>query len=150
MSTSSGPPDAAIVKGILCEIRDKREDTTAIQQLMKQLEHDSEPTFTLNLLAPCLFVGETEALPFSPQEALSVLLLLATAGGPTYLKPASRAVKAHAEQLSSAVSHGKSVALSDELLSVLVAQLSGTDVEVSSNAADALRSCDSKQLGPMP
>jgi 26S proteasome non-ATPase regulatory subunit 5 len=147
MSSSGAPPDTGRVSSILSEILDKSDDTNEIQTLLKQLEHDSDPIFTLNLLAPSLFVGPTETFPFSHKEALSVLLILATADSRTYLKPASRAVKAHAEQLPSAVSKGKDVLVTDELLSVLIAQLSGTDVEVSSNAADALRAC-ALALGP--
>jgi hypothetical protein len=72
------------------------------------------------------------------QEALDMMIMLVKSDPSFYLKPASRAVKAMSLQF---VATSTEIQVSDNLLSLLVEQMSGQDIEVSSNASDALISC---------
>uniref|UniRef100_A0A7S0PU21 26S proteasome non-ATPase regulatory subunit 5 n=2 Tax=Asterionellopsis glacialis TaxID=33640 RepID=A0A7S0PU21_9STRA len=65
------------------------------------------------------------------------------------MKPASREVKAAAEELNCASASDRSIVVSDQFLSILVAQLSGDDVEVSSNAAEVITICCRRLGSPM-
>ena len=144
---STVSPDAEEVKWLLYQICDQREDAESIKPILAQLGKASNPMFTMNLLAPSVFLGESNAaFEMNHAGALSVVFLLALLDGPTYLKPASRAIKSFAELLASS-STEQTILISDDLLSVLVAQLSGTDVEVSSNATATIKAC-CRRLGP--
>ena len=95
----------------------------------------------MGMLAPNLFLGEAgEPMQMSREDSLSVVTLLASVDTSTYLKPASRAIKSFAELLTKSTTE-QVVIVSDDLLSVLAAQLSGTDVEVSDNASATIAAC---------
>ena len=145
---SSASPDAEEVKRLLLQIRDERQDTVALKPLLSQLAKTSNPCYTMGMLAPNVFVGEAagEPMKISREDALSVVMLLASADSLTYLKPASRAIKSFAELLTTSTTE-QPVIVSDELLDVLVAQLSGNDVEVSVNATATILACCRKLVG---
>lgn len=131
-------PDAEEVKDLLLSIRDDVQDTAAVKPLVAQLSTKSDPHYTMGMLAPNVLIGEAgEPMGISQQDALAVVMLLATMDSKTYLKPASRAIKSFAE-LCSKSTNEQPIQVSDQLLGVLVAQLSGTDVEVSENANGTL------------
>jgi hypothetical protein len=136
MASSNASPDANEVKRLLLQIRDDKQDVTAVKPLVAELRKTSNPYYTMGMLAPNLFLGEAgEPLQISREDSLSVVTLLASAMDTlTYLKPASRAIKSFAELMTKSTTEHV-VIVSDDLLSVLVSQLSGTDVEVSDNAS---------------
>jgi len=149
MASSSASPDEGEVKHLLLQIRDERQDTAAIKPLLAQLGKTSNSYYTMGMLAPSVFLGEVgEPMAMSREDALSVIMLLATMDRSTYLKPASRAIKSFAELLTKSTTE-QPIIVSDELLSVLVAQLSGTDVEVSVNATAAIIACCRKLGSPL-
>jgi hypothetical protein len=142
MASSNASPDANEVKRLLLQIRDDKQDVTAVKPLVAELRKTSNPYYTMGMLAPNLFLGEAgEPLQISREDSLSVVTLLASAMDTlTYLKPASRAIKSFAELMTKSTTEHV-VIVSDDLLSVLVSQLSGTDVEVSDNASATMVAC---------
>jgi hypothetical protein len=150
MSTSGQSPDAEAVRKVLYELKSKLEEQNVegAKETLQKLSIDSNPKFTTDFIAPCLFLGQSDSLHLNHQEALTQLMYLATCDPVSFLKPASRAVKNIAELLAATPSTAhQPVTVSDDLLHVLVAQLSGIDVEVSSNATAALTACG-RRLGP--
>jgi hypothetical protein len=149
MASSSASPDAEEVKRLLLQIRNDQQNTVALKPLMAQLGKTSNPYYTMGMLAPNIFLGEAgEPMNISREDALSVVMLLASTNSSTYLKPASRAIKSFAELLTASTAE-QPVIVSDELLTVLVAQLSGTDVEVSVNATATILACCRKLGSPL-
>lgn len=146
MSSANASPDEAEVKRVLLTIRDEMQDTAAVKPLIALLGKVSNPYYTMGMLAPSIFLGEAgEPMKMSRQDALSAVMLLASIDRATYLKPASRAIKSYAELLNKSTTE-QPIQVTDELLTVLVAQLSGTDVEVSVNAtATIIATC--RKLG---
>ena len=131
------------VKGLLYQLRDAIRDKKMeeMSQIAVQLKLDSTPDATMQLVAASLFVAEAGGgAKLSQHDSLSMIMFLASRDEKTYLKAASRAVKDAAQALASAPTHEPMV-VSDELLSVLVAQLSGQDVEVASNASIVVIIC---------
>ena len=148
MASSNASPDEGEVKRILLQIRDQGQDAAAVKSLTLQLGKTSNAYYTMGMLVPSLFLGEAgEPMQMSREDALSVVMLLASMDKATYLKPASRAIKSFTELLTKSTTE-EPVVVSDELLSVLVAQLSGTDVEVSDNATTTIIACCRKLGSP--
>ena len=149
MSITGKSPDAASVKAALYDLKSKlvEKNDEGVKETLRKLASDSNPQFTADLIAPCLFLGKSDSLDLDQHESLSLLMYLATCEPATFLKPASRAVKKVAVLLSTTTSTDQHVSVSDDLLQVLVAQLSGNDIEVSSHATTTLTSC-SRRLGP--
>ena len=88
--------------------------------------------------------GERVLAPLSGDEALSVLGFLVSSDPSKYLKPASRAVRDEALALAK---DARPMRVSSELMATLVSQLSSPDVQVSTNAAEAIVAC-CRKLGP--
>lgn len=147
MSTPSKSPDSEAVRKILYDLKHKlgEENVKGAEEVLATLSLDSNPQFTADFIAPCLFLGKSDSLQLDSQEALTLLTYLATADPATFLKPISRAVKKVAQQLPSSIH--REVMVSDDVLRVLVAQLGGNDVEVASNATAALVACG-RCMGP--
>jgi hypothetical protein len=149
MMRSNVSPNAIEVKHLVYQIRDHRQELEAVKAALIELGKISNPRFTMDVLAPSLFLGESNpAMEMNHVDALSVILLLASLDGPTYLKPASRAIKSFAELLATS-STEQDIVVSDDLLTVLVAQLSGNDVEVSANATAAITACCRRLGSPL-
>jgi len=121
-----------------------KQDTTTLKSVMKEIQNHS--LALVEVLVPILF--ETDATSngtlVSPEEALSLIGCLVSVDAATYLKPVSRAVKVEATLRSASE---KQMAVSPELLGVMITQLNGEDVQVSSNATEALVAC-CRKLGP--
>lgn len=138
MSLFGSSPNTQVVASLLEDLSkslgDEHKDGSLV--LLRKLDVDANPTFVMTLLAPNLFLGRCESLNLTHHESLDVLLFLATIEPGAYLKPASRAIKAFTTHTQSDL-----LQVSDRLLQVMIAQLSGNDVEVSSNAAEAVIAC---------
>lgn len=146
MASSTASPDAKEVKSLLLRIRDDKQDAAAV---MMELGKLSNPYYTMGMLAPSIFLGEAgEPMKMSREDALSTATLLVSADRSTYLKPASRAVKSFAELLTKSTTE-QAIVVTNDLLTVLVGQLSGTDVEVSENASAAIVACSRKLGAPL-
>ena len=118
-----------------------KQDTTALKATMKTIKEESKSQLLVDNLAPLLFeAGDTAA----SEEALSLVGCLVSLDATTYLKPVSRSVKQEATLRSSSE---KPMVVSPQLLGVMIQQLNGSDVEVSSNATEALVAC-CRKLGP--
>ena len=119
------------------------QDMTMIKATMKTIQEESQSQFLVDFLVPLLFeAGDASAV--SSEEALSLVGCLVSVDASTYLKPVSRAVKREA---SLRASSEKPMVVSPQLLGVMVSQLNGKDVEVSSNATEALVAC-CRKCGP--
>jgi hypothetical protein len=124
-----------------------------LTEVLLKLKNEVKPDLIMGMLAPNLFIetgGTTTAvfgstqMNLMAQESLSILVLLASSDPRVYLKPASRAIRTF---LVSSTGDQESIHISDSLLQLMVAQLSGLDVEVSANATYALvAAC--RRLGP--
>jgi hypothetical protein len=135
------------IKGAIIEMKEAldKQDTIKLKTLLKNVKEDGRSHEVIDFLVPLLFhqTGSEED-SLSGEEALSLVACLVSAEPSTYLKPVSRTVKLEAARLATSE---KPMAVSAELLAVIVSQLSGTDVEVSTNANEALLSC-CRKLGP--
>jgi len=131
-----------------------------LKKTLRSLGSVSSPPSTVALIVPRLFLAPTASSPVSSEnvadglslgssDALSVLGVLVSIEPDAYLKPVSRAVRAHVESLASnAAGVGqRPVEASDAVLGAVVAQLSGNDVEVSENAEATLTAL-SRLVGP--
>jgi hypothetical protein len=145
MEDSSPLNDITVAKEILRALRDNvnTQDTAGIQRSTRQLLDACQPLFVMNSLAPSLFQNDSTS-NFSIEDSLMMVAFLVSSDASHYLKPASRAVKDEALRLSKS---DEAMIVSDNLLNVMVAQLSGNDVEVSENATEAILAC-CKKLGP--
>lgn len=140
--------DSEEMEAILFEIRDKlppNGDSEALKRSLGKCKNcSSSAQFTLDLLAPYLFRESSQNEKMTSHDALSIIQVLVASDAPEYLKPASRAVKSEAVRLASSE---HPMIVSQELMGVLISQLSGNDVEVSSNAIAAIVAC-CRKLGP--
>ena len=95
MSITGKSPDAASVKAALYDLKSKlvEKNDEGVKETLRKLASDSNPQFTADLIAPCLFLGKSDSLHLDQHESLSLLMYLATCEPATFLKPASRAVK---------------------------------------------------------
>jgi Proteasome non-ATPase 26S subunit len=123
-----------------------KQDTASLKNQLQQVHDRSQEI--VDFVVPILFEpddkDENTTTCLKSSEALSLVGCLVSLDASTYLKPVSRKVK-H-EALIRASSE-KPMMLSVQLLSVIVSQLNGNDVEVSSNATEALLAC-CRKLGP--
>lgn len=163
-SPTSASPDSKSVQEVLDQIpeqlaqrphHDKSADN-ALKQLLQRLRSISNPLFTMNLLVPRLFLAsslsgfEGGTNVNTSHDALSTLKFLVSFDPDLYLKPASRAVRTTAEGMSSVSpdsTEPPALEVTDEVLSVLVGQLSSKEVEVASNATAAIAAL-CRALGP--
>jgi hypothetical protein len=131
----------------------KSENAQKQQQQQQQLtsmidtldtNEKANPQFVMTLctlITPNLFLGPCESLNLTHQESISVLMFLATKTirPETYLKSASRAIKTFLT--TTAYQSTIQFQVSNHLLQLMIAQLSGNDVEVSTNATEAVVAC---------
>jgi hypothetical protein len=157
MTQFVAPPDAEVVRGLLYDLKDKLSlgDGASAATVLPKLKSDGNPQFVMQLLAPNLFMTsmvtsssdathDDLSLSLTQQESMNVLMFLATTEPGMYLKPASRAIKTfilRTQNQSEAEAEVLQVSVSDNLLQLMIAQLSGHDVEVSSNATEAVVAC---------
>lgn len=148
MVISSGEVDTELIESIFAKIRDflASNDQEGLRTCTTQLDEASTPTVTLEILAPHLFREEAPGALISSEDALSVLGFLVQVDSTRYLKPASRAVKNEAVRLTGVT--GLPISVSPALQTVMISQLSGSDVEVSSNATEAIVACCRKLGNP--
>lgn len=116
-----------------------KQDTTTLKATMKTVQEESKSQFLVDYLVPLLFEAGAAS-----EEALSLVGCLVSVDASTYLKPVSRSVK---QEATLRASSEKPMVVSQQLLGVLIQQLNGADVEVSSNATEALMAC-CRKLGP--
>lgn len=92
ISAINASPDAEAVKSRLCELRDqlKKQDMDAVKLSVQELGSESQPKFTMEVMAPYLFLHESNDPVLTSQDALSILTFLVTSDASAYLKPASR------------------------------------------------------------
>jgi 26S proteasome non-ATPase regulatory subunit 5 len=145
MQDSAAAADAEQLESIFCEIRDQlaQPDTEALKRSVRKILDFSKPQ-TMEILASLIFRESSQGSTITSQDALSIVGFLVTSDSATYLKPASRAVKKEAIRLTTSE---HPMMISPELLHVIVSQLSGNDVEVSTNATEAMVAC-CRKLGP--
>ena len=123
------------------------EGPETIQQAIGEVKACAKQDVTMDTLAPFLFLTNNEAN--SPQqsggnfltheEALSALICLVSADNALFLKPASRSVRKAA--VSIAENSQLAMTVAPPLLMVITSQITGSDVEVSTNATEALLAC---------
>ena len=150
----AAPQDTEVIKGLLYRLRDglQSESKPEIETATKDLRSGSNAMTVMEMLSAPLLLGrdQQEAIDLNEHEALRIITFLASQDATTYLKAASRAVKTTTELLCTSTSitgTNQSLVVSDDLVLVLVAQLSGQDVQVSTNATTTLVHL-SKRLGP--
>lgn len=120
------------------------QDTATLKSVIKSIQ---ESQALVNLLVPLLFEADESGkddMLLSSEESLSLVGCLVSIDTSTYLKPVSRAVKTEATLRASSE---RPVVISPKFVGVMVSQLNGNDVEVSSNATVALVAC-CRKLGP--
>ncbi|KAI2495585.1 Proteasome non-ATPase 26S subunit [Fragilaria crotonensis] len=140
--------------GIESTVTQEQQQEHQRQQLLHTLEasEKANPQFVMalcTLITPNLFLGPSESLNLTHQESITVLMFLATKTNrpETYLKAASRAIKTFIQ--TTTYQYTESVTptgteqfqVSNNLLQLMIAQLSGNDVEVSTNATEAVVAC---------
>mmetsp|Transcript_17393 Transcript_17393/g.22610 ORF Transcript_17393/g.22610 Transcript_17393/m.22610 type:complete len:595 (+) Transcript_17393:49-1833(+) len=132
------------------------------QANIQQLKETAKPNVIMDILAPFLFLPPptttttTSTCFLSNEDALSSLICLVSNDPATFLKPASRSVRNTACRISGAVSTAEhqqqqqtTMVVSPNLLLVITAQILGADVEVSTNATDAIIACCRKIGTPL-
>jgi hypothetical protein len=144
----------------LAEIRDllqqQQVDMVALQATLGAFKSYCPARMIMDTLVPCLFRDDSEMSmdtkhddddgglasnddPFlSSRDALAVLGCLVATDAPRYLLEASQAVSDEATRL---VTSAEAMAVSPELLDVMVQQLSAPNVSVSTCATSALVAC---------
>lgn len=115
------------------------QDNATLKVCLKKVKENSLSQAVVECLVPCLFEAEYPG-------ALSLIGCLVQMDASTYLKPISRCVKKEAKLRATSE---KVMTVSPAFLHVIVSQLKGTDVEVSSNATEALVDCCQKLGSPL-
>jgi hypothetical protein len=157
IAMSNAPHDVSdepsLILSLLLTLREAldSQDGTALAATRRTLSDTATPDAVMRVLGPLLFrssssssSSSTGESSWSSQNALSVMGVLVSSDPSAYLKPISRVVKLETTRL---VSTAEAMIVSPELLQIMVAQLSGDDVEVSVNATAALTAA-CKKLGP--
>lgn len=157
-SPSPSPPDALTLQKTLLEMRHQlaSQNAIALQESLNQLGTAAQPAVLLQILASHLFRDDSATTtaetkedvkassdeltddPLSSSEALSLVGLLVAHNAARYLGPAARAVRDEAKRLQGS---SDPMHVSPELLQVLLAQLSGNEVQVSTDATEAVVAC---------
>ncbi|CAB9515172.1 ATPase regulatory subunit 5 [Seminavis robusta] len=114
-----------------------KQDTAGLKTKLQTIQKEAKSQELVDFVVPLLFEPDDQA-------ALSLVGCLVSVDATTYLKPVSR--KVQQEAMIRACSE-KPMAVSLPFLAVIVQQLNGTDVEVSSNATESLVAC-CRKLGP--
>ena len=140
-------PSYAEIKELVLQIKEAlaKQDTPSLQTLLNSVKH-GKAQHVVDFVAPLLFQPENNAedMSLAGDEALGLISRLVHSDSSTYLKPVSRAVKQEAVLRASS---DQSMHVSNQLMTVIIDQLSSTDVEVSSNATEAMVAC-CRRLGP--
>jgi len=149
----------------LVEIRDQLNSHSANGGAEKQkisLSDVENADQAMRVLSSCLFVppggtaecgsiGGSSSVSSPPlmsgDDALSVLTYLVSSDPAKYLRPASRAVRDEAENLASPSARQRPIRVSPQLVESMVLQLESSDVQVSTNAVEAIVAC-CKKIGP--
>lgn len=142
MDQTTNTPENAVVSAIINEVLETERDDQKRRMMIEekiQAENVSPERF-MNALIPSLFLGVSCRVTY--EQALEILVLLATFDPSRYLKPASRIMKNYilASDLAS-------LTLSDDLLTLMVSQIStNPDVELSDNLAESVVAfCDKER-----
>jgi hypothetical protein len=138
----------AVFKELRDKLAEKPPNVDTLKSLVATLITTARPQTLMNQLASFLFKCSADsnhsALLLTSSEALTILGVVVSADA-TFLKPAAKAVRDEALRLSTTttatIDGPMSMTVSSELLQVMVAQLCGPDVQVSTNATQALVAC---------
>lgn len=145
MQDSEMNSSVAEIDGIFSEVKDslaRNDNAEDLKGYAAKLAAAASAQVLMDRLARYLFAKDLK-VPLSNEDALAVLQFLVASDPQRYLKSASKAVETEAVRLSKSQ---EPMVVSTELMNLLVAQLSGTDVQVSQNSASTIVAC-CKKLG---
>lgn len=134
------PHSPHVVLDVLTELKEKieQQDVEALKYTVARLEQVAQASVVMHILAPFLFQNTTLENNFSAHEALKILGFLVQTNPSLYLKPASQAIRDEAQRL---VTSADPMVVSPELMTAMINQIQGKDVQAASNATEAVVAC---------